>query len=1146
MISLLRRFVGLVPLLVLLGWAGPARATHLLGGEMSYRYLDANGPAAAPFRYEITVTIYNNSLPDAANPNANAVVGIYNRATGAQIVLTTANYPRIARQGRTTGLMNIASTSLSPVLQPITAAGCTVQGPAQPFRLQKFVGVVSLPLSDKGYYAVFTRGARNLDVTNLDAVNNDQPLTLYTTMAPALLPNHAPVFADTAVAIVCQNDTTISLNNAVDADGDRLVYSFGRPYGLFQSSGPNLPLAFPPLPRAVGYNPGYSLAEPLGAGPGNFALLDASTGVARYGSTKQGKYVVAVNVEEYRTINGHEVLIGTTRRDLQLVVAQCPSTRAPVLASAFTTPRAYTVEEGQLLTVLITATQADGHPLVLTANSALLDGPGGFNATFNGSTGTVAPGSPTGTATVAGAGAVNGTLVYTPACGEARATPYDVALTVKDLGCGGKTAADVVRITVTRPAAPTGLAGDATVCAQTPHTYTAVGPAPAYHWRAVGGSIVGGNTSQSVQVLWGAAGPGKVVARGVSAYGCPTDSLDLSVTVLAAPALVVTGSLSICQGASATLAVAGAGPIYTLTGGSITQTGHGPFVVTPTQTTTYTVTGTANANGCTGSAQTVVSVVPLPIVRPGAAVAICSGGTAQLGGGPAAGLIYRWSPVTGLSDPTAANPTVTLTNTTSAFVFAVYTLTVSAPMGCAATGIVAVTVAPAPAVSAGPATTVCTGQAVALGAPARPGYAYRWTPTAGLSSPTVARPVYTATNPTTAPVVVRFRVAGTSPEGCTAHDSVLVTVNPLPPQRAITGPGFVCDSARAFTGTYAVANASPASAYQWTVVGGALLSGQGTGQVVVRFAPGGPGRALSAVETSEYGCTSAAATSLSILLDQPTINLRTASVDTTSNTRIVVEYTVPSGRNTPNRVQVLRRLAGTSAFAVVGTGGPTAAAYTDANAVDASANSYEYQLSIANGCGTVLTTAVAQTVRLQATPIAGAGGYSQGSVALSWNAYVGFPVGGYRIYRRLDGDAATLLATVPAATLTYAVANGTAGASAGAGFAQNFRVVAFSSDAVPLRSDSNEATVNFANPLAFYNVITPNGDHRNDRLEIDNVALYPSNTLTIFNRWGHEVYATTNYQNTWGDAADVAPGIYYYLFKLPNGTSTKGWVEVVK
>ncbi|WP_140466132.1 gliding motility-associated C-terminal domain-containing protein [Hymenobacter nivis] len=1145
---LLRRFWGLGALLVLLvlGLAGPARATHLLGGEMSYRYLDANGPAAAPFRYELTVTIYNNSLPGAAQPNNEAIVGIYNRTTGAQIVLTATNYPRIAAQGGTPGLMSIASTSLSQVLLPPTATGCTVTGPQQPFRLQKFVGVVNLPVSFDGYYAVFTRSARNVDVTNLNASSNNQPLTLYTSMAPALLPNHAPVFSDTAVAVVCQNDTTISLNNAVDADGDRLVYTFGSPYGQFASSGSNLPRQFPPLPLAISYNAGYSLANPFGRGPGNFALLNANTGVARYGAANQGKYVVAVDVAEYRTINGREVLIGTTRRDLQLVVALCPATQAPALAPAVTLPRAYTIEEGQALTIPITATQPAGNPLVLTANSALLDGAGGFSATFNGSPGTVAAGGLTGTATATGRGTVAGTFVYNSACGEARATPYDVALTVRDVACGGKTVADVLRITVTRAAGPTAIAGDATACTQTAHAYTANGATATYRWRATGGTVVGNATGPTVQVLWGPAGTGTLVARGVSTYGCLTDSTSLPVAILAAPVLAVVGPLSVCQGAATTLSVSGGGP-YILTGGGTTQTGPGPFVVAPTQTTTYTITGAANPSGCVGTVQATVTVLPLPTVVPGAAVAICSGGTGQLGAPAVQGVTYSWSPATGLSNPASANPTVTLTNATAGALTVTYTLTATLVTGCTASGTVAVTVSPVPVVRAGTAATVCAGQPVTLGAPAQTGFTYAWTPTAGLSSATAARPVYTAINTTGAPIVVKFRVTGTSPQGCAGRDSVLITVNPLPPQRTITGPAFVCDPSQEFTGTYAVAGASATSTYQWAVVGGTLTGGQGTAQVTVRFASGAPSRSLSVVETSAFGCTGTAVSSLNILLDQPTISLTTASVDATSNARIILTFSVPNGQNTPNQVQVLRRVAGTGAFAVVGTVAPTATTYTDANAVDAGANSYEYQLSLANGCGTVLTTAVAQTVRLQATATAGAGGFSQGSVSLNWNPYVGFAVSGYRVYRRLDGAPAALLATVPATTLTYTVPNGALDTSSdGAGFAQYFRVIAFSTNDTPLLSNSNEALVSFANPLAFYNIITPNGDNRNDRLVIDNVALYPGNSLTIFNRWGREVYAATNYQNTWGDAPDVAPGKYYYLFKLADGSTTKGWVEVVK
>nr|WP_254245196.1 hypothetical protein [Hymenobacter sp. BRD67] len=388
--SLLLRRLRLLPALVLALLAlaaGPVQATHLLGGEMTYRYLDNNGPATAPVRYEITVTIYNNCGTTAngqtpAAPNAFANVGIYDQATGTRVVLTALNSAFAATNSSPTdagqtGMLKIPSTSLSGCLAPHTPSGCQITGVSQPFKLQKFIAVVSLPASIKGYYAVFTRSARNDDVTNLTNPGS-QALTLYATLSPPLLPNRSPVFSDTAVAIICANDTTMLLNNAVDADGDRLVYSFGQPYGNVAAVNGELPTtSFTPPPPPVPYKAGYTAGTPFGTGTGNFATLNASTGIAKYGSTNVGgKYVVAVDVNEYRTINGREVLVGTTRRDLQLVVANCPPTVAPLLPSLASTPRSYSIEEGQVLSIPLTVTQANNHPLVLTLNSVLLDGAG--------------------------------------------------------------------------------------------------------------------------------------------------------------------------------------------------------------------------------------------------------------------------------------------------------------------------------------------------------------------------------------------------------------------------------------------------------------------------------------------------------------------------------------------------------------------------------------------------------------------------------------------------------------------------------------------------------------------------------------------------------------------------------------------------
>ena len=86
--TLLRRFYGSLVLLVLLALGTrPAQATHFLGGEMHYRYLDANGPAGTPFRYEITATIYINALqsnPPPAPPVSSTNIFVFNRSTGVR------------------------------------------------------------------------------------------------------------------------------------------------------------------------------------------------------------------------------------------------------------------------------------------------------------------------------------------------------------------------------------------------------------------------------------------------------------------------------------------------------------------------------------------------------------------------------------------------------------------------------------------------------------------------------------------------------------------------------------------------------------------------------------------------------------------------------------------------------------------------------------------------------------------------------------------------------------------------------------------------------------------------------------------------------------------------------------------------------
>jgi len=77
------------------------------------------------------------------------------------------------------------------------------------------------------------------------------------------------------------------------------------------------------------------------------------------------------------------------------------------------------------------------------------------------------------------------------------------------------------------------------------------------------------------------------------------------------------------------------------------------------------------------------------------------------------------------------------------------------------------------------------------------------------------------------------------------------------------------------------------------------------------------------------------------------------------------------------------------------------------------------------------------------------------------------------------------------------------------------------------------------------NVITPNGDDINDYFVIKNLQDYPNSKLTIFDRWGKQVYTTNNYQNNWNGGGQSA-GVYYYVLVLPSGKKYDGFVQIIK
>jgi gliding motility-associated-like protein len=80
---------------------------------------------------------------------------------------------------------------------------------------------------------------------------------------------------------------------------------------------------------------------------------------------------------------------------------------------------------------------------------------------------------------------------------------------------------------------------------------------------------------------------------------------------------------------------------------------------------------------------------------------------------------------------------------------------------------------------------------------------------------------------------------------------------------------------------------------------------------------------------------------------------------------------------------------------------------------------------------------------------------------------------------------------------------------------------------------------------------SPNGDGIADEWIIQGITQYPNNSLTIFNRWGAEIYAARPYLNRWngtsqsglGSGEDLPVGTYWYILDLGDGSEVrKGYV----
>lgn len=82
------------------------------------------------------------------------------------------------------------------------------------------------------------------------------------------------------------------------------------------------------------------------------------------------------------------------------------------------------------------------------------------------------------------------------------------------------------------------------------------------------------------------------------------------------------------------------------------------------------------------------------------------------------------------------------------------------------------------------------------------------------------------------------------------------------------------------------------------------------------------------------------------------------------------------------------------------------------------------------------------------------------------------------------------------------------------------------------------------------NMITPNGDGKNDVWIVKNLEDFPVNELSIYNREGKLVYTKVGYDNSWDGTYNgmaLTEDTYYYVLTIDSGKKVmKGFVSLVR
>ncbi|MDX2002457.1 MAG: hypothetical protein SFW35_08490, partial [Chitinophagales bacterium] len=540
-----KKYVFVLCVSLLIFFAPSAFASHAVGIDLTYSCLGGN-------QYEFTVNFYRDCAGIGA-PTV-ATISISSASCG---ISTSVDLPLISSQ---------EVSAICPAQQ----GNSTCNGGSLP-GIEQYVyrGTYTFPAQCSDWVIGYTMCCRNSAITNLQSPDSRNIYVQANLNNTAGLCNNSPFFTSLPVPYLCSGQPFFYNHGAVDLDGDSLVYTL---VNALDGPGVNIP-----------YNGGRTPTSPLNTtGPFGF---DTQTGQMSFTPSGTQQAVVTVLVQEYR--NG--VLIGSTIRDLQLVVINCTNNL----------PTATGIDGSGNFSVSICA----GYPLCFNIYTNDIDANQTTTINWNG-------GIQGGSFSATGSPFQTGTFCWTPTIADIG--PHNFSVEVSDNACPipGLNIYNYNVYVVPNPNPPINAGPDVSICqgncTNLNATTAASGPI-VYSWYPTTGlsctNCPNPTACPSVTTIY------TVTATYPDACAS-TD--EVQVTVNPTPTVsVYPTSASICSGGSITLSASGSptAATYTWNPGGLSGS---TVTVSPSANTTYTVTA-YDATGCPSlPATSVISLNPPP------------------------------------------------------------------------------------------------------------------------------------------------------------------------------------------------------------------------------------------------------------------------------------------------------------------------------------------------------------------------------------------------------------------------------------------------------------------------------------------------------------------------------------------------------